>query len=96
MTSSFAPTCDPDFGGDHVYLRNNVCTPYRVAASVYGMKISWEEGCDTPAARQWEMPADITKPCKPLISSLRDYAVEQGFMTLEEALDLCYIDDDEW
>ena len=34
--------------------------------------------------------------CKPILSSLRDYSVEQGFMTERESLDLCFVENDQW
>ena len=33
--------------------------------------------------------------CKQIYSSLRDYALDQEWLNIDEILDLCYIDDDE-
>ena len=41
LTSSFTSTCLPSFAGDVLYLRNGVCTPYRLGSSVYGLRATW-------------------------------------------------------
>ena len=90
FTTSYAPGCDPIFGGDVVYVQNGVCAGYSTGGRVWGLKMTWSGVC--------ESPGDYTNPpnCKPLVSGLRDYAVSHAFMTLEESYHVCYVDGDEW
>ena len=56
LSNSFLPTCDPSFGGDVVYLRNNTCTPLRVAASIYGVKAIWDDAdCVIPEDEKYDL-----------------------------------------